>query len=352
MPGKSSRRHRVLSVLLLAILALGVLWFIRHNPSPTLEQEFSPLSGVADTAIFAPDNKRLITTCQGETCVWDISIRKKVGTFQSNAGRVVAEAISPAGAFWACTRGQYVTKKQMQFTLEIWNLNTGTCVSATLPQGRMDLPQANAIAISPDELTVAVALPSSQIGFFSTSTATLANTWQRPAATFAISYSPDGKLLASAEGSAVHVLSVATAQSTCTLIKPGINGIYALQFWPDGHTLSAVTSLTFQSAICVWDIPTTALIKEIDTNDGMSLPTFSADGQTLATSSESQSFMVGPRWRIHVFDLTKGEEISTTSGSVPLVSSLALSPDAMHLTIGHYEQHPNAAGVIQVYSVK
>jgi WD40 repeat protein len=352
MPASRPKRNRALIILILALLVVALLFLFFHTHSPTLEQEFTPHPGVPDTAIFAPDNKRPITTSEGETCLWDISTGRKLTTFQSNAGPIVAEAISPTGNFWACTRGRYVTKKQMQFTLEIWNLNTAACLSATLPQGSMNSPQANAIAFSPDELTIAVALPSSQIGFFSVSSASLTNTWQRPTPTLAITYSPDGKLLASAEGAAVQVLSTVTGQPISTLTKPGLIGIYALHFWPDSKTLSAVVGLSFQNAACVWDTQTTSMTKEIDFHDGSSQPSFSADGQTLAISSDSQSFIVGTRWRVHIFNLSKGEEISTTSGTVPLVSSLALSPDAAHLAIGHFGQYPNASGVVQIYSIK
>ncbi len=154
----------------------------------------------------------------------------------------------------------------------------------------------------------------------------------------ALSFSPDGKLLASGSRDGTVILwSTATWKQAQTLENPdrdaptrrsGWQGsVEDLAFSPDGKTLALAS---FGGTVQLWDVATGKLLETLKGHSSaVSAVAFSPDGRTLASGSNDRTVRL---WNVE----TRRDLMQLDPGSAELdqVRSLAFSPDGKQLLAG------------------
>jgi len=174
---------------------------------------------------------------------------------------------------------------------------------------------------------VAVAL-SGQVAHTDDSLHTLVHTDQ----VLAVTFSPDGKLLASTSLSEVRVWEVSTGTEVKSL-PSGDGWTYSVAFSPDGRLLAAGAGV-----IKLWDVATWKEVRTIAPLGGsIRSVAFSPDGKLLASSGEGPRILLG--------DVGTGKEVTTMTGQGTGHPQIAFSPSGKLLAASSYN------GTIELWDV-
>ncbi|KAF1816850.1 hypothetical protein P152DRAFT_510201 [Eremomyces bilateralis CBS 781.70] len=137
----------------------------------------------------------------------------------------------------------------------------------------------------------------------------------------AVSFSPDGKTLASASYDETVKLWEAGSGKPLQTLKGHSGRVSAVAFSPDGKTLA---SASYDARVKLWD-PGSG--KPLQTLKGHSSPvsavSFSPDGKTLASASHDA--------RVKLWDAGSGKPLQTLKGHSGSVRAMAFSPDGKTL---------------------
>ncbi|MFD9791518.1 helix-turn-helix domain-containing protein [Streptomyces sp. NPDC059070] len=158
-----------------------------------------------------------------------------------------------------------------------------------------------------------------------------------------LSFSPDGRTVATADGTALRLWDSTTGQLRTTLTPPhpadtasrpsGLatrdelcGGVRTMAFSPDGRTLASSDG----RRVLVWDVATgrvrTAYTGPCDTLGAQRLGfthlVFSPDGRTLAAPYGNQ---------VRLWDVTAGRDLATLTGHSGTVQDIAFAPDGRTL---------------------
>ncbi len=151
------------------------------------------------------------------------------------------------------------------------------------------------------------------------------NRWEaHQSAVSSVSFSPDGKLLASGSlDNAIKIWNLAEGEEPLTL-SGHQNLVYSVSFSPDGKLLA---SGSLDKTIKIWNLEKGGEPLTLSGHqDGVNSISFSPDGKLLTSSSGDKT--------IKIWNLAEGGEPLTLSGHQDWVSSVSFSPDGKLLASG------------------
>ncbi|MEH2425326.1 MAG: hypothetical protein V7K48_31815 [Nostoc sp.] len=141
---------------------------------------------------------------------------------------------------------------------------------------------------------------------------------------WSVSFSPDGKTLASGSADAtIKLWNLETGKEIRTLTGHD-NNVRSVSFSPDSKTLASGSD---DKTIKLWNLETGKEIRTLTGHDNwVSSVSFSPDGKTLASGSADAT--------IKLWNLETGKEIHTLTGHDNSVFSVSFSPDGKTLASG------------------
>ena len=209
--------------------------------------------------------------------------------------------------------GQYLA---VSSNIGIWLYDATTYQEiALLPH----LDEISALAFSPDGTLIAGIV--SRYGSVRNDTINLWNVeTKEKIATFghgktAISFSPNGKIIASAYDSSVYLWDITTGQAIAKFSHEKYKYVYSISFSPDGTLLASGGR---ENVVRIWDVETGQNINIFQHKSEVYSVAFSPDGKTLASASGDRT--------VKLWDVTTGKEIFTIRGR-NLAVDIAFSPD-------------------------
>jgi WD40 repeat protein/serine/threonine protein kinase/tetratricopeptide (TPR) repeat protein len=258
-------------------------------------------------ALWSPDGRRLAWLGGGDTAhVWDVKKRRRTAVLAGHTG--------PVRGAWS-PDGRRLATASFGGPIKVWEVATGRA-ALTLPN-----PRGTALVFwSPDgKRLVAPAPVPGGMRLWDAVTGQelpLFHGGQTRDLVWGISWSPDGRRLASMSDKEVRVIDLASRRE---LLHVQSSAAYQHQSWvawsPDGRRLAWPAA-----RICVWDLATK---KQVLTFPGGPEGAWSPNGKHFASVVQVRE--------IKIWDARTGKEVNSLRGHTGMVTSLAWSPDGRRL---------------------
>ncbi|GAA2082482.1 hypothetical protein GCM10009801_42260 [Streptomyces albiaxialis] len=148
-------------------------------------------------------------------------------------------------------------------------------------------------------------------------------------ATYSVAFSPDGKTLATGNGGdyeGVHLRDAKTGRIRTSLTGVA-DKVLSVAYSPDGKTLAASSA----EDVLLWDVESAKRTIALPGHNTMTNSVaFSPDGKTLATGSDDK--------QVRLWDTATGRRRATLTGHKGQVNAVAFSPDGKTLASGGYDK--------------
>ena len=294
------------------------------------EGSFPDVKSVA----FSPDGKFLASgSAQGTIKLWNVATRRNIRTLNDDR-RVASVAFSPNGHILA----------SHSHDVNLWDVSTGQNI-ATL----FRTYGGGAVGFSPDGTILASGSPDNKVRLWDVSTHGEITTFvhgQIGPSLHTVAFSPDNTILASGSGDGkIKLWSVANYQEIVTL-ETHSEGVLSVAFSPDGKLLASAeitqdpTDYSWDSSVKLWDVKTkrdVATIEADTTVFGESYwfqsVAFSPSGAFLATGSADNTVKL---WDVETRRkvASLGHANHTSGGCIGGVHSVTFSPDGAIIASG------------------
>jgi WD40 repeat protein len=263
---------------------------------------------VSMSVMFSPDGRILASSSNdATTTLWDVATGRELRTLSDS----LSAAFAPDGRVLASGRGDS--------TIMLQDVTTGRALR-TLGRSirdREDTDPVDYVAFSPDGRTLA-AMTGGTLKLWDVTRGRVLRTLNVGEG-FRAAFSPDGRTLASTGGSGpIKVWDAATGRELHTLTKNAVLNFdisWAVAFSPDSRLLASAT----QDTVEVWEVSSGRELQR--TRTGGLTAAFSPNGQLLVSGSEDGT--------VRFWDISSGKErvslIAFADGS-----SLAITPEGYY----------------------
>ena len=318
-------------------------WTTRGHPAG------KPLFANAQVArlAFSPDGKTLATADTGEqqatsrAQLWDLATGEPIKSFPANPSSSLAVqgvTLSPDGTFLATADGNGTAK--------LWNTSTGTLVTSIPADTAGGSPGVLDVAFSPDGKILATADADGTARLWSLTSAGAAspfsahdtfpvNTTSAYTGVDGVAFSPNGKLLATADtdGKARlwNAAGVSSTRKPVASLRADTTGTYtgvaAVAFSPDGTLLATAD---YDGKAKLWNTPTGTLVTSIHADaNSVNGVVFSPDGTLLATAGDNGT--------AKLWNTPTGTLVTSIRADAQLVNGVAFSPDGTLLATADHD---------------
>jgi WD40 repeat protein len=271
---------------------------------------------------YSPDGRLIATmTIRQEVKLWDANtgelLRTLIGVNDFGAcvvfspdGNILAGAYTTEVVLWDVTSGEIITILSGGSLEGVAGYNVGVGQISFSPDGKY-LATANMDGVS----TIW------ELRTFSKILSLMVAETLPPKA---IDYSPDGKLLAN--GGDAGIVRVWDAERGMELFSRELGGIiHAVSFSPDGKYLAAASE---DGGIKVWDTGTGEVVSSPPRQSGIYGIAFLADGTYATTGQDGTT---------RVWDPLTGQQVLLLAGPTSTVISVDGSPDGKRIVTGAYD---------------
>ncbi|ARI81869.1 WD40 repeat domain-containing protein [Microcystis aeruginosa] len=283
-------------------------------------------NGEVHSVSFRSDGKTLASGSSDNTIkLWNVETSLEIRTLYGHNSTVFSVSFS--------SDGKTLATGSDDTTIELWNVGTGKEMRTLIGHNSTGLCQLEIcselavyrVSFSPDGKTLATSSDDNTIKLWNVETGQEIGTLRgHNGIVLSVSFSPDGKSLATGSwDKTIKLWNVETGQEIRTL-KGHDSSVYSVNFSPDGKTL---VSGSVDKTIKLWDVETGKEIRTLSGhNSYVSSVSFSSDGKTLATGSYDGT--------IKLWNGSTGQEIRTLSGHDGYVFSVSFSSDGKTLATG------------------
>ena len=188
----------------------------------------------------------------------------------------------------------------------------------------------HAVSFSPDGKIIAIASSNSQIQLWRVTDIKKIFTCndQSGWSVRSVAFSPDDNMFASGSTDGAVRFWEADTGKCLKVLREHSRGVLAVAFSPDGNTLA---SSSYDDTIRLWDVLTGKCIKILKEHSSWVFEiAFSPDGKTLISSSDD--------FTLKLWDINTGSSIQTFKGHTGSVRSVAFSPDGRIIASCSYDK--------------
>jgi WD40 repeat protein len=287
-----------------------------------------------NSVVFSPDGKTLASTSGDQTIkLWNLTDTQDVVTLGGHEAGVNSVMFSPDGTIIASASGDQ--------TIKLWSVASGDVLDTLTGHTSV----VSSAVFSPDGYTI-ISASCALIDNDNTCTQGEIKLWDvanaQDRTTFSghedgvlgVTFSPDGKILASASADQTINLWDVTSGDILATLSGHSDQIWDVAFSPDGTTLA---SASFDQTIKLWNITDAQEIITLTGHSSFVLNVvFSPDGKTLASGSCAVQDYAGicSEGEIKLWDVANKQEIVTLNEHNNWIISIAFSPDGQTLASG------------------
>jgi|GEM_PF-1024351 len=270
--------------------------------------------------LFAPNGKTLISSSEDKTVkIWDVETGKCLKTLEGHTDTVYSVAISP--------NGRLLFSAGADKTIVVWSIPEGVIGRGPVTgeagfeklmvlEGHTD--SIYAVAFSPDGKLLASASNDATVKLWDSTTGECKHTLERhTGAVYSLAFSPDGRFLASGDKDGTIWLWNAQTGEVINSLQGHTNAINSLMFSPDSKLLA---SASWDNTARIWDVESEECLQKLTEHKNYVVSlSFSPDGKILATASYDKT--------VRIWEVKTGKLLRTLIGHTDFVGAVTFSPD-------------------------